>query len=47
MELVKSSYGLVVRGGSSVSAKAGIADEQAFRARYGPVPLNYTELAVR
>jgi hypothetical protein len=35
-----------VRGESSVSAKAGISDEQTFHAQYVPVPLNYTELAV-
>jgi hypothetical protein len=36
----------VVTGGS-VSVKAGISDEQMFCAQYGPVPLHYTELAVR
>jgi len=46
MELLRSSYGLVMIGGSSVSAKARISDEQICRAQYGPVPLNYTELEV-
>jgi hypothetical protein len=46
MELVRSRYDLVVRGGSSVSAKAGISNEQTFRAQYDPVPSNCSELAV-
>ena len=47
MKLVRSRCGLVVNGGSSISGKAGISYEQTFRARFGPVPLNYTELAER